>query len=288
MSKEIKTQEAIYASQTPIEIALRIDENGMTKASNLYSFLELDISHFSRWCNKNIVNNRFAIENEDYFALAIDGERKSSLGFKTKTDYKLTSDFAKKLSMTGNTDKHEQARQYFIACETGLKIATHKLQSQTTIDLKPLTDAITVLTNNMIQIQQDISNLKQSQQRKRLPDNKYPSAWFKRMNPKYKMLMEYFDCTRPVLYSNIYKELEDTYDIDLNELQEEYCYENHLMKEETYPMDVIEHNKQIRDATTILVDSLLIKYGLQTDEELKHFKRKTIFDIEYNDSSKIS
>ena len=32
--------------QTPIEIALQIDENGMTTASKLYSFLELNPSHF--------------------------------------------------------------------------------------------------------------------------------------------------------------------------------------------------------------------------------------------------
>lgn len=105
--------------QTPIEIVLKIDENGMTTASNLYEFLELDSSHFSRWCNKNIVNNKFATENEDYFPFAIKGERNNP---NPKTDYKITSEFAKKLSMTGNTERHEQARQYFIACEQGLKI----------------------------------------------------------------------------------------------------------------------------------------------------------------------
>lgn len=34
------------STQTPIEIALQIDENGMTTASKLYSFLELEPSHF--------------------------------------------------------------------------------------------------------------------------------------------------------------------------------------------------------------------------------------------------
>ena len=37
--------------------------------------------------------------------------------------------------------------------------------------------------------------------------------------------MEYFDCTRSELYSNIYKELEDTYDVDINQIHEDYCYE---------------------------------------------------------------
>lgn len=54
-------------TKTPIEIALHIDENGMTTANQLYSFLELDPSNFSKWCNRNIIKNKFATENVDYF-----------------------------------------------------------------------------------------------------------------------------------------------------------------------------------------------------------------------------
>lgn len=132
------------SDKTPIEIALQIDKDGMTTASKLYSFLELDITHFSRWCRKNIVNNKFATENEDYVILAINGDN-SSKG-RPKTDYKLTSEFAKKLSMTGNTEKHEQARDYFIACEQGLKIATAKLQARND-DIQALAQSI----NNLVQ-----------------------------------------------------------------------------------------------------------------------------------------
>ena len=264
------------SKQTPIEIALQIDENGMTTASKLYSFLELNPSHFSWWCNTNIKNNKFAIENEDYFPFAIEGERFNP---KQKTDYKLTSEFAKKLSMTGNTERHEQARQYFIACEHGLKIATQRLQSQQ-IDMKPLVDAITTLTNNMISMQQDVQELKQAQRNRYLLEKRYPSAWYKKIAPKYKMLMDYFDCTRSELYSSIYKELEDCYNVDINQIHEDYCYENHLLKDECYPMDAIEHNTQLRDALTLLIDSSLLKYGLQTEDEIKNFKRKTLFDTE--------
>lgn len=112
------------STQTLIEIALQIDDNGMTTASKLYDFLELHPSHFADWCRRNIKNNKFAVENEDYIPFTIEGERYNP---KPKTDYKLTSEFAKKLSMTGNTERHEQARQYFIACEQGLKVATKKL-----------------------------------------------------------------------------------------------------------------------------------------------------------------
>lgn len=93
----------------------------MTTASNLYMFLELEPKNFSRWCNTNIKNNKFAVENEDYTVFVINED--NPLGGRPKTDYRITSDFAKKLSMTGNTERHEQARQYFIACEQGLKIS---------------------------------------------------------------------------------------------------------------------------------------------------------------------
>ena len=155
------------------------------------------------------------------------------------------------------------------------------------MDMTPITDAIssmtqaiTILTNNMITMQQDIQELKQSQRNRYLLEKRYPSAWYKKIAPKYKMLMDYFDCTRAELYSSIYKELEDTYNIDINQIHEDYCYENHLLKDECYPMDAIEHNTQLRDALTLLIDSSLMKYGLQTEDEIKNFKRKTLFDTE--------
>ena len=154
-------------------------------------------------------------------------------------------------------------------------------------DLKPITDtlntltqALSTLTTNMVAMQQDIQDLKQSQKNSYLLEKRYPSAWFKKMAPKYKMLMEYFDCSRNELYSSIYKELEDMYDIDINQIYEDYCYENRLTKDECYPMDAIEHDTKLRNALTLLIDSSLIKYGLQTEEEIKHFKRKTLFDRE--------
>lgn len=50
------------STQTPIEIALQIDEDGMTSLRNLYEFLGLSPSQFSRWCRKNIIDNPFATE----------------------------------------------------------------------------------------------------------------------------------------------------------------------------------------------------------------------------------
>ena len=106
--------------KTPIEIALGVDENGMTTARNLYAFLELAQGQFSRWAKSNIIENEFATENEDYWRFDIDVETPTG-GIVKRDDYKLTAHFAKKLSMKGNGEKAEQARQYFITIEDRAK-----------------------------------------------------------------------------------------------------------------------------------------------------------------------
>lgn len=82
--------------QTPIEIALGIDADGMTTARKLYAFLELAPQHFARWCKKNITENDFATENEDYTRLTTNGETPTG-GKVEREDYRLTAQFAKKL-----------------------------------------------------------------------------------------------------------------------------------------------------------------------------------------------
>lgn len=106
--------------QTPIEIALGVDENGMTTARKLYAFLDLAQGQFSRWAKSNIVENEFATENEDYWRFDIDVETPTG-GVVKRDDYKLTAHFAKKLSMKGNSERAEQARQYFITIENRAK-----------------------------------------------------------------------------------------------------------------------------------------------------------------------
>ncbi len=104
---------------TPIEIALGVDENGMTTARRLYEFLELNPSNYSRWVKSNITENQFAEEGIDYWALVMEDER----GFNPNPtqDFKLTAHFAKKLSVKGNSEKAEQAREYFARLEERVK-----------------------------------------------------------------------------------------------------------------------------------------------------------------------
>lgn len=112
---------------TPIEIALKVDKDGMTSAKNLYEFLELDLTHYNRWCKNNIIDNQFAEEGLDYKVFALKGENPK--GGRPSVDYKLTATFAKKLAMVSDSEKGEQARCYFIACEGGLKkIAEQQMQ----------------------------------------------------------------------------------------------------------------------------------------------------------------
>lgn len=101
--------------QTPIEIALGIDENGMTTARALYDFLELAQGQFSRWAKTNIESNEFYEENKDWWGFDI-----VSNGNNCK-DYRLTTDFAKHLSMESHSSKGKIARQYFITVEDKTK-----------------------------------------------------------------------------------------------------------------------------------------------------------------------
>ena len=52
------------SNQTPIEIALRVDEYGFTTTKKLYEWLGLDKTHYARWVKENITENPFAEENE--------------------------------------------------------------------------------------------------------------------------------------------------------------------------------------------------------------------------------
>lgn len=119
------------SNQTPIEIALGIDEEGMTTARKLYTFLGMDNKNYSRWAKSNIVDNEFAEENTDYWVFVINED--NPLGGRPATDYRLTASFAKKLSMQSKTAKGEQARQYFLKVEDKLKETVSR-----TVPMSPL------------------------------------------------------------------------------------------------------------------------------------------------------
>ncbi|MCI8559127.1 MAG: toxin Bro [Lachnospiraceae bacterium] len=111
--------------QTPIEIALGVDENGMTTAKKLFDFLGMSRNNYARWYKANIADNQFAEENVDYFPFLTNEE----CGGQASLDGKLTAHFAKKLSMKGNGERAEQAREYFTRLDEKMKeIAINRSQ----------------------------------------------------------------------------------------------------------------------------------------------------------------
>ena len=90
-----------------------IDGNAVetVSAREMYDTLGLDKSNWSRWTKKNILNNPFAVENNDYVGFVI-----MTNGNET-TDYALTIDFAKKLAMQVKTVQGEMVRDYFLTCD---------------------------------------------------------------------------------------------------------------------------------------------------------------------------
>ena len=105
----------IIGMRTPIDIALDIDSEGMTTARKLYEFLQLAQGQFSRWAKKNIEENEFFEENVDWWGFDI-----VSNGNNCK-DYRLSTEFAKHLSMESHSARGKEARQYFVAIEDKVK-----------------------------------------------------------------------------------------------------------------------------------------------------------------------
>lgn len=124
----------------------------------------------------------------------------------------------------------------------------------------------------------------QNQQILELSENKYRkpyNPWFAKIQPKYILLEEYFDITRGQLYKNILLELENLYDIDTQQIQADYCYENNINS--CYPLEPYELVPKYRDMIENIVNSNLIKYGIASETDpITSTKHMTIFDTPIN------
>lgn len=136
--------------QTPIEIALGIDENGMTTAKKLFDFLGMAKNNYSRWFRNNLTNNEFAEENVDYFPFLTNEE----CGGQASQDAKLTASFAKKLSMMAKSEKGEQARKYFVHVEDGMKELASRFQN-----MSPELRAVLVVDQRVTRVEKKADTL---------------------------------------------------------------------------------------------------------------------------------
>lgn len=134
------------------------------------------------------------------------------------------------------------------------------------IDYSPILSEINSLRNEI----QSVKYINVRQQ-----PMKHYSKWKRKTNPKIKLLSEFFNESTLTILKNLYIELEDTYDLDLNEYKESYCFEMGL--ENCSQLDVIESNRSLQDMFDLLINSLLERYELVYDVE-ENIKRKTIFD----------
>ena len=202
--------------QTPIEIALGIDENGMTTARKLYAYLELAQGQFSRWAKTNILDNEFAEENVDYWGFDIDVE-----GNKTQ-DYKLTAHFAKKLSTKGNGAKAELAREYFTTVEERAKqLAIDRSQ------LSPQMQALMSLVEG--QARQELEQKRQAEQIKQIEQTvnnikkeltEPIGDWRSEINSKVREISIKSGIEYQSLFAQMYGELEQTAHCSLKRLRD--------------------------------------------------------------------
>lgn len=155
----------------------------------------------------------------------------------------------------------------------------HKITDQ--IILQPIVDNLNTFTkavnDTLLSLNERISKLeeKQLQTEKSLHTKRF-SYWTSKMFPKYQLLMDYFGIDKnKELYKQLYKEFHNIYpDIEINQIVDDYCYENNL--DSCFTLDAIEHDKTVRKLFENMVDNLLKKYDLISENVT--VKEKTIFD----------
>ncbi len=157
----------------------------------------------------------------------------------------------------------------------------HKTTDQ--ITMQPILDTLNTFTktvnDTLLSLNERMSKLEESQEqvKKSLPKKRF-SYWNSKMFPKYQLLMDYFEIPtgkNGILYKELYKEFHNTYpDIEINQIVDDYCYDNGL--DSCFTLDAIEHDKTVRKLFESMVDSLLDRYELLSENVT--VREKTIFD----------
>lgn len=139
------------------------------------------------------------------------------------------------------------------------------------LDISPLTEAITTLTQTVTQMQQEINNLKSQSIRstespKPLPSKTY-SRWKTNTFEKLKLLTEYVNNNSDqelklsdTLHITI-NEMQDTYEIELSDYTQEYIL-LHSSETQPYALDVINYYKDLRKLYNTTLDSIMDRLNL--------------------------
>ena len=154
----------------------------------------------------------------------------------------------------------------------------HKILSQP--NLQPLIDSLSILTQTITTMQQDINTLKEQQTAKKLPEKKY-SRWktntFNKLNALLSYVNTHSEETLKLseIIHLVIQETEDTYNIEINDYVEAYKSEFNL-DTNPYAIDVINHYKDIKDMFILTLDSIMNRLNLSDNTKSSS---KNIFDI---------
>lgn len=248
--------------KTPIEIALGVDENGMTTARALYEFLELAQGQFARWAKANIEANEFYEENKDWWGVDI-----VSNGNNCK-DYRLTTDFAKHLSMESHSARGKEARQYFITIEDRAKQEVIN-RSQ----LSPQMQMVMQMAESMAR--QELEQKKQAEQVQKLESTvtnmkeiftEPIGDWKADINAKVRNISAKSGIDYQTLYNQMYGELENEAHCVLSRLQsnkikrmEDAGNTKTAIKEGTTKIAVIFDNVRLR----VIFENIVRRYAMR-------------------------
>ena len=147
-------------------------------------------------------------------------------------------------------------------------------------NLQPLIDSLSILTQTITTMQQDINTLKESQSAKKLPEKKY-SRWktntFNKLNTLLSYVNTHSEETLKLseIIHLVIQETEDTYNIEINDYVEAYKSEFNL-ETNPYAIDVVNHYKDIKDMFTLTLDSIMNRLNLSDNTKSSS---KNIFDV---------
>lgn len=154
----------------------------------------------------------------------------------------------------------------------------HKVSNKP--NLQPLIDSLSILTQTISTMQQDINTLKESQSAKKFPEKKY-SRWKTNTFNKLNNLLSYVNTHSEEnlklseIIHLVIQETEDTYNIEINDYVEAYKSEFNL-DTNPYAIDVINHYKDIKDMFTLTLDSIMNRLDLSDNTKSSS---KNIFDV---------
>ena len=238
-----------------------INGSQAVSARELYLFLSVDNgSNFTKWAKINI-EDMFE-QNSDYQSLRVNGDK----GGRPSTDYALTLDVAKEVSMMSKCAKGKQARKYFIDAEKQLQAISKTLtpaeqflqlaQLNVELERKQKDHDVRISSvedklNNMLEIQ--ASN---QAELKAIPVSVdvLPEM---RLRDKVRLLVnryaQHANLTQQTVWDNLYQTLFYTYHVSIKSYKK-------IKEKETW-LEVADRNNHI-DKLYIVISNMLKQKGL--------------------------